>query len=79
MHATTTTKETVEAEKIIEQRVVTLWREFAQRHINDDGMTGAEIDVLTKVAALLEEVSHPIVNKIREIACNHQLIESLMI
>jgi hypothetical protein len=53
--------------------------EFAQRHINDDGMTGAEIDVLTKVAALLEEVSHPIVNRVREIACNHQLIESWMI
>jgi hypothetical protein len=79
MHATTTTKETVEAKRIIEQRVVTLWREFAQRHINDAGMTGAEIDVLTKVAAILEEVSHPIVKRVREIACNHQLIESWMI
>jgi hypothetical protein len=75
----TTTKDAVEAKNITEQRVVTLWREFAQLHINDDGMTGAEIDVLTKVAAFLEETSHPIVNRIREIACNHQLIEGWML
>jgi hypothetical protein len=42
-------------------------------------MTGAEIDVLTEVAAFLEETSYPIVNRIREIACNHQLIESWML
>jgi hypothetical protein len=78
MHATTT-KETVEAKTITEQRVVILWRQFVQCHLNDEGMTGAEIDVLTKAAALLEETSHPIVNRIREIACNHQLIESWML
>jgi hypothetical protein len=78
MHATTT-KERVEANNIIEQRVVILWREFAQSHLSDEGMTGAEIDVLAKVSAFLEETSHPIVNRIREIACNHQLIESWML
>jgi hypothetical protein len=57
---------------------VKLWRQFAGEHVNDAGMSGAEIEILT-TAASLDEASHPIVNRIREIACNHQLIEGWML
>jgi hypothetical protein len=57
---------------------VKLWRQFASEHVNDAGMAGAEMEILTN-AEFLDEASHPIVNRIREIACNHQLIEGWML
>ena len=77
----TTTKERMEAKKradaknIAQQRVVILWREFAQRHLSDEGMTGAEIDVLTEVAACLEETSQ-LVERRDEESMAHRKVSS---
>jgi hypothetical protein len=54
-----------------------LWRGFAANHINNVDMTRAEIEALT-IAAFDQEVSDRVVERIRQIAVNHQLIESWM-
>jgi hypothetical protein len=55
------------------------WQEFASCHINDEGMTGAEIEALTKATSPKEEESDLVVDRLRAIAVNHQLVESWML
>jgi chromosome segregation ATPase len=66
-----------ELEKV-ERPFVELWRRFAADHINDAGMTGAESEALTN-AAFDQDVSDRVVDRIRQIAVNHQLIENWML
>jgi hypothetical protein len=66
-----------ELEKVERRPFFELWRRFAADHIYDADMTGAEIEALTN-AAFDQEVSDCVVDRIRQIAVNHRLIENWM-
>ena len=68
-----------EAKEIVEQADLRRWQELASCHINDEGMTGAEIEALTKATFHKEEESDLVVDRLRVIAVNHQLVESWML
>ena len=67
------------AKEIVDREDLRRWQEFACCHINDEGMTGAEIEALTKATSHKEEGSDLVVDRIRQIAVNHQLVESWML
>ena len=46
---------------------------------NNEGMRGAEIEALAKATSHKEEESDLVVDRIRQIAVNHQLVESWML
>jgi hypothetical protein len=68
-----------QANEIVERDDLKRWREFACCHINDEGMTGAEIEALTRATSHKYEESDCVVDRIRQIAVNHQLVEVWML